>query len=1061
MSRKDLVQIYFKENNLVKHQIDTYNRFILFDIENIIYNEPTLKTIKNDTVTTLQLFGVFVDFPNAIDENHSKKPLFPLECRQKDITYESNLYVQIRETIVTNNALIKDVTHNRILLAKIPTMVKSCICNVTKHGREELLDDSGGYFVVHGKERVIVGQMRNSYNRPICGWKNDELICEVRSMSEETSHSNLITVKITKTFDILMTIPYVKDPISIGYILKTMNIYNMEQYEFYIGKEHYLKRYLTQLLIDSRVEADVVIISKNEITLETILNFELFPHLGISNTFEERIQFLSYILRLLFMTHKGLLLPEEKDSLSNKRVEFCGQLCADLFKMLYKKFLKNTQLLMEKQHRLDLTSLNKTAGITSGLLYSFATGNWGVQKNNYIRTGVCQIPHPKVSNTGFMSCMRRIIVPSGKEGKNDKIRQLHPSTIFFICPHETPEGQSVGVVLNMALFCQVSRKISTIVIKQILKFRLQEILKVKSKNQNVKIVINEIFFGECTDEKKLQQELRLLKRKNIINYDVTWHYNENLKLFEIFSDAGRLIRPLICIENFIKYKSTLNTLSWKDCLKYGIIEYLDARQLENCSVAMTEKNLLDYTTFQYLEMDVNAMMGIVASQIPFSNHTQSPRICYQSSMAKQAIGVLPQILERAETINYNLEYAQKPLCTTKMADLCGMNKYPNGINAIVAIACYTGYNQEDSVILNKSSVDRGLFNITSSRTVAVEENYGGSNDERICLPDFSIRKLHYNYSHLDENGIVKLKTFVKKNDIIVGKVITQKNKKKITTIDDSLSIKAGEEGQIVNIIKKTKKNGMIVKIIISKMRISEIGDKFCSFTAQKGVCGMMYNQEDMPFSASGMCPDIIINPHCIPSRMTINQLMACILGKVKSLTSKTLEIDGTPFFGEKNSFRYLCSLLQEEGFSYNGTETLYNGFTGEKIQTDIFIGPVYYHRLKHLVSDKIHARANGQVTALTRQPNCGRSRNGGLRVGEMEKDSMLVHGVSRFIKERMFEMSDYFETLLCKSCGVFAAEEMCFMCKQSDHLVTISIPYASKLLFQELLGMGIKIKIEV
>jgi len=794
-----LTELYFKENSLVKHQIDTYNRFIQFDIENVIYNEPTLRVVKNDSITTLQLFGVHVDWPTTIDENHLKKPLFPMECRHKDITYESNLYVQIREIItsIDGSIVVKDVTHNRILLAKIPTMVKSCICNVKKYGREELCDDTGGYFIVHGKERVIVGQMRNSYNNPICFWKNDELFCEVRSMSEETSHSNLITIKITKTFDILITIPYVKDPIPVGYILRQMNIDRLEQFELYIGKEHFLKRYYTQLLIDSEINTDITIVSKNEITLETILNFELLPHLGICSTFAEIVYFLARMLRLLFMTHVGRRLPEEKDSLANKRVEFCGQLCTDLFKMLYKKFLKNTQLLMEKQHRLDLTSLNKTAGITSGLLYSFATGNWGVQKNNYIRTGVCQIPHPKVSASGFMSCMRRIIVPSGKEGKNDKIRQLHPSTIFFICPHETPEGQSVGVVLNMALFCQVSHRHSTILVKQILQHRLRDILtttntSTNAMDANVKIFINEIFFSACNDVSLLEETLRRLQRKNIIFNDITWYCDENLQIFQIYCDAGRLLRPLISIEKFKKYRNrNLDEFTWNDCLRRGIVEFLDAKQLENYSVAMSEKNIVEYNSFDYMELDVNAMMGIVASQIPFSNHTQSPRICYQSSMAKQAIGLLPQVLDRAETVNYNLDYVQQPLCTTKMANLCGMNKYPNGINAIVAIACYTGYNQEDSLIMNKSSIDRGLFNITTTRTLVVEENHGGNSEERICLPDFAIRKLHHNYGHLDENGIVKMKTFVRRNDIVVGKVITHKNKKKITVIDDSLSVKAG------------------------------------------------------------------------------------------------------------------------------------------------------------------------------------------------------------------------------------------------------------------------------
>jgi DNA-directed RNA polymerase II subunit RPB2 len=447
----------------------------------------------------------------------------------------------------------------------------------------------------------------------------------------------------------------------------------------------------------------------------------------------------------------------------------------------------------------------------------------------------------------------------------------------------------------------------------------------------------------------------------------------------------------------------------------------------------------------------------MAVQIPFSDHTQSPRICYQSSMAKQAIGFIPNSSHKTETVSYTLDYIQKTLCSTKMATLSGIDANPNGINALVAIACYTGYNQEDSLIINQSSLDRGLFSISVSRTYMVEEKKNGiGNEECICNPPDDKRKLHYNYEHLDQNGIVFLKTFVKKNDVIIGKVVTKTTKKETTIVDDS--VHATEDGQVVKIVIKPKKSGNIVKVVISKRKIPEIGDKFCSFTAQKGTCGMIYNQEDMPFTEQGICPDIIINPHCIPSRMTINQIIACVLGKIKCVTNKKFTSDGTPFEKTTN-FKKLCDRLQEEGFSRNGTEILYNGFTGELIKAQIFFGPTYYHRLKHLVADKIHARAQGQVTALTRQPNCGRSKNGGLRVGEMEKDSMLVHGISRFIKERMFETSDYNTSFVCTNCGIICSEDICHSCK-SDSSNT-NMPYAAKLLFQELNAMGIRTKIDV
>lgn len=1040
MGNWELVKKYFKEYNLVRHQIETYNRFILFDIENIIYNEPHLQVTKpNGEIYILKIFGAHVDFPFYVNDDRCKIPLFPIECRLKEITYESHLYVQIEEKIIHNNEVTKQQIHNRVLLAKIPTMLNSVVCNLGN--RCESPDDVGGYFIVHGKERVVVGQMRNAYNQPLCSWKNDDLICEMRSMSDETSHSVLVSIKITPSFNILISIPYIKELLPVGLVLKAIGLF--KNYNDYIGNEFILQRYYTKLYMDS---LDDLTLSDE---INNILDFELFPHLGINSTKLERLHCICLMLRQLFLTHAEILAPGDKDSYSNKRIEFCGYLCADLFKMLYKKFLKTMTTIMEKQHRVELTSLNKQAGITSGLLYSFATGNWGVQRNNYIRNGVCQIPHPKVSTCGMISALRRIIIPSGKEGKNDKIRQLHPTSFFYICPNETPEGQSVGVVLNMAIFCHVSNKVLHLTVKNLIQKFISKI------EGHIKIFINGIFIDTCNDYQDFILQLRDLKCQQILPIDVTWYFNIELGMIEILCDGGRLLRPLINLEKLKKY--AIGSKSWSECVKLGVIEYLDPNQIENTTIAIDNDALLKYDSFEYLEIEPSAMMGVMAVQIPFSDHTQSPRICYQSSMAKQAIGFIPNSSHKTETVSYTLDYIQKTLCSTKMATISGIDANPNGINALVAIACYTGYNQEDSLIINKSSLDRGLFSISVSRTYMVEEKKNGiGNEECICNPPFDKRKLHYNYEHLDENGIVFLKKFVKKNDVIIGKVVTKTTKKETTIVDDS--VHATEDGQVVKIVIKPKKIGNIVKVVISKQKIPEIGDKFCSFTAQKGTCGMIYNQEDMPFTEQGICPDIIINPHCIPSRMTINQIIACVLGKIKCVTNKKFTSDGTPFEKTTN-FKKLCDRLQEEGFNRDGTEILYNGFTGERIKAQIFFGPTYYHRLKHLVADKIHARAQGQVTALTRQPNCGRSKNGGLRVGEMEKDSMLVHGISRFIKERMFETSDYNTSFVCTNCGIICSEDICHSCK-SDSSNT-NMPYAAKLLFQELNAMGIRTKIDV
>lgn len=1059
----DVLNDYYKNFGLVRHQIETYNHFILFDIDKIIRDEPHLKVErKTGEIYSLKFFGSYIEPPCMANDDRTRQKVYPRDTRLKDLTYESNLYVQAEEqTIGHDGAILNSTIHNRILLAKIPTMVKSVNCNLYNLSEKELFDlgedpsDPGGYFIVHGKERVIVGQMRNAYNKPFTYWKNNELFCELRSMSDETGHSVLIVIKISQ-FNILINIPHVKEWIPLAVVFKAMCIESMEDYEKFISKDHIFKQYYTRMhldVFDMNVDQALQYIQEKASKPDAnhILNIELFPHLGICSTLEQRQHSLSLMARTLFNVDCGNCKETDRDSYENKRVEFCGYLCSDLFKLLYKKFLKILYLTMQKQHRIELNSLSKQAGITNGLSYSFATGNWGVQRNNYIRTGVCQIPHPKVSTVGMISAMRRVVIPNGKEGKNNKIRQLHPSSIFFICPHETPEGQSIGIVLNIAALCHVSRKISHLSIKP-------AIDSIKMNTGNIKVFINGIYIRSIDNAREFYNRVRELRLRKMIAYDVTFYYDDYI--FEILSDGGRFIRPLLNIQQEL-FTFSKHFQELQDC---GIIEYMCPNQIETLNIAINLEYALKYgnTSFVYLELEPTTIMGVVAAQIPFSNHTQSPRVCYQSSMAKQAIGHITNITWKMETTSYTLDYPQKTLCDTKLNKAFNIEESANGINALVAIACYSGYNQEDSMVINKSALDRGLFCTQVLKTFVVEERlFVNVCHEKICNPPYDKRKLHMNYEHLDENGIVKLKTFVKKDDVIVGKIVNRFLKKEIITTDESIVIKNGEEGQVVKIVKNQGKNGFMLKIMISSYRIPEIGDKLCSNIAQKGTCGMILNQEDMPFLENGMVPDIIINPHCIPSRMTINQIMSCIMGKIKCITRKNYsDMDGTPFENKYN-FSQLCDLLQAEGMRRDGTEIMYNGMTGERIKTTIFFGPTYYHRLKHLVSDKIHARAQGQVTSLTRQPNCGRSKNGGLRIGEMEKDSLLVHGVSKFINERMFESSDFFYIYVCSQCKIISANiKECHVCGKAT-INKCNIPYACKLLLQELNGMGIKTLLEV
>jgi len=1075
-----LVESYFDTYGLAHHQLSTFNHFLHFDIERTINDEHSVVFKKNNgDIHSVKFFGAHFDRPTIVDDGKIVRKFFPHEARLRDMTYSCQVSVQAHETLTDcSGAVVKSVVHSRMPLASVPAMLRSDACNLSGVVRSDLelcgedAADCGGYFIINGKERVLVGQMRNAYNTPVCFRKGDDLFCDMRSMSEETGHSVLVSARLDKKTP-LVHLPYVKDAVPATIVLKILG-FDFEEYRLFFDDarvDSYLcamryegvefdreasLRFVSQhlepnlkiqsSLIESQIDDTPPLDDDTHNKVEQIVNVEMFPHLGIEASAVAKARVLCGMIKRLFLVASGHVAEDDRDNYAFKRVEFAGQLCSDLFRLLYKKFLKTVHAQMEKQNRFDPTTFSKNCGITNGLLFSFSTGNWGVQRNNYIRPGVSQIPHPKVSQTILTSALRRVVLPSGKEGKNTKIRQLHPSSIFFMCPSETPEGQSVGVVLNLAMFVKPSLHFSTVAL-----FNIFDLFFGHLVGSRVPVFASGCFWNCVDDETLFIDTFKRHRFRKIVPRDVSVVFNEHCREIHVANDAGRMLRPLVNMA-----ASCRSGASFSEAEDADRVRFLDSAEIEMATIAMTTSDVKKYgaSVFDYMEIEPSAMLGVMAGQIPFSDHTQSPRICYQASMAKQAVGFIPTNYFRTETVSYQAECVQRPLVTTKMAEASGCNAHPNGINAMVAVCCYTGYNQEDSVIVNRSALDRGLFAIALVKTLTVEEKRQGQFcEEIVCAVPHDKRKFDFNYGLLDERGIVRPKSWIVKGDVLVGKIVKKMVKNQEVVYDDSLTVRAGEEGQVDRVLVSRGKTGLLIKVQVTSRRVPEIGDKFCSGMAQKGTCGMILPEIDMPFCSDGSVPDIIINAHCIPSRMTINQIMACILGKISTRVDVD-DADGTPFQDSSTVFKTLCDRLEECGLAADGTDVMYNGMTGEKLECSVFHGPTYYHRLKHLVSEKIHARAHGQVAMLTRQPNCGRSKNGGLRVGEMEKDSMLVHGISKFVKERMFENSDYYVADVCRGCGSFAASSgWCETCGSA--VVRCNIPYATKLVLQELNAIGI------
>ena len=738
----------------------------------------------------------------------------------------------------------------------------------------------------------------------------------------------------------------------------------------------------------------------------------------------------------------------------------------------------------------------KTNSITVGLKHSFATGNWGVPKNAYIRTGVSQIMS-RMTYGATLSHLRRIIIPVGKEGKNAKIRQIHTSQYGYICPAETPEGISAGIVLNFSLLARVTKKIPTYLVKEILEENKHIIPIANVDLYSIKdmfhVFLNGIIIGMTYEPEKLVSEIIQLRRSRVLDPDVSVTYDIIDGIVKIFCDAGRGSRPLFTMNDGglnIKYDSGHK---WDKLVKKNLIEFIDNSEIENYVIAMNQSYIKKWKN-DYCEIHPSMMHGVMASIIPFPNHSPSPRNCYQCSMGKQALGVYAlSYKNRTDTISHVLHYPQKPIISTKPGEFMGFNDMPSGINAIVAILCYTGFNQEDSMIINQSAIDRGLFNVTSYRTITeIEKKSDMYTLDTICVPPQSsegieqgsngyFRRKQGNYSILDKRGIVRKGLTVKIGDCLIGKITTKIDKSTgvETKTDCSIFVKHNNEGIIDMVDVTTTPNGyMMVKIKIRQERIPEIGDKFASRSAQKGTCGAVYRQEDMPFNEEGICPDIIINPHAIPSRMTTNQLMECVFGKACAIEGTYG--DATPFTSSStdNAAERICEMLEKAGmkeqgvveghengikghnYERTGWESMRNGHTGELIKAKVFMGPTYYQRLKHMVADKIHSRAHGHVTTLTRQPLEGRSRDGGLRFGEMERDCMITHGASRFLKERLFDCSDPYQIIVCDKCGmIVSSQDECTSCNK-DLVSKCNIPYAAKLLVHELIAMGIKVAIK-
>ena len=1150
----NVITSYFEEHGLVSQQIGSFNQFLDSNIQEIINENNLISIIPDSKYGPIKKDNSNKKYEFEFSQLHvNDKPSYhnhtgdnpttihPNEARIRNLTYESSMFIDVKTRKKTFNSKKKTeemieepIIWEKVFIGKIPIMVRSKFCSLDGKndiGRidvQECVFDQGGYFIIGGGEKVLVAQERMATNFVYVFRKREpgnvySWQAEIRSNLDGSNRpASLFSVKIPGKAKgdklgkvITARIPYIRQDINIILLFRALGLdqdKDILDHIIFDDNDTSMLELLRPSLeeafeiheqnkaldyIGKRGAAESVEQHKRISYAKDMLQKEMLPHVStLPNNESKKAFFIGYMVYRLANCALGRTNEDDRDHYGKKRLDMAGALFAGLFRQLFRRFTKETQMnmkeLIDQNRENSLKNAIRSNIITHGLRYALATGNWGTNKSGQVqKTGVAQVLN-RLTFVSSLSHLRRLNTPLQKQGKLTKPRQLHNTHWGMVCPAETPEGQSCGLVKNLSMMAYVSVGTPSIIVQDTLEsLGTENLSEVHPTNipGKTKIFVNGSWIGITNEPETIMKSLINKRRKDALSKEISIVNDYVNKEIKIYTDSGRSERPLFTVENnqlkikksqivkmnkYAKEQNDDDILTFDKCMQTGLIEYLDVEEEETAMIAMRFEDLKENksycSTYTHCEIHPSMILGVCASIIPFPDHNQSPRNVYQSAMGKQAIGVYSTNFNmRMDTLAYILFYPQKPLVTTRTMDYLHFKNLPAGINAMVAIMCYTGYNQEDSIIMNQSSIDRGLFRSAFFRTYQTEEKNTLRKKETIEIPDIKVTSglRHGLYSKLDNDGIISPSTRVSGDDIIIGKTdlilrfgeaIDQPSTglRKLKK-DISIPLRSSENGIVDTVMITNNYDGYrMVKVKCRSIRIPQIGDKFASRHGQKGTIGMTYRQEDLPYTIEGISPDIVVNPHAIPSRMTIGHLIECLASKVASIRGD--EGDATPF--SDVTVDAISRDLHYIGYQKHGNEVMYNGFTGRKVNMLIFFGPTYYQRLKHMVDDKIFSRARGPVQILTRQPTEGRARSGGLRFGEMERDCMISHGAARFLKERLMDVSDKYRVHVCENCGLIAEADIkagsykCKLCPASK-ISQVYIPYACKLLFQELLAMHI------
>ncbi|KAI4312159.1 hypothetical protein MLD38_037002 [Melastoma candidum] len=1144
-----VISAYFEEKGLVAQQLDSFNEFVQHTMQEIVdelgdieirpdpQHVPGSRQDFAEIIHKIKFGQIYLSKPTMTESDGETVTLLPRDARLRNLTYSAPLYVDVSLGAIKKGHDGEEVTELQDLekgfIGKVPVMVRSSYCTLNQYSEKVLMElgecpyDQGGYFIVNGNEKVLIAQEKMTPNQVYVFKKQQPnkyaYVAEIRSTagSQNRPPSTMFVRMLSQSGAnggstrqyIRAPLPYIHAEIPIVIVFRALGFVAEKDILEHICYDFSDTR-MMELLRPSLEEAFVIqnqevaldYIGKRGATVgmtqekrikyvDEILQKEMLPHVGVEKYCQTKKAYhFGYIIHRLLLCALGRRAEDDRDHYGNKRLDLAGPLLSALFRIakLTRDVRANLQKCVDNGKDVNLQFAIKAKTITSGFMYSLATGNWSQANEGATRAGVSQVLN-RLTYASTLSHLRRLNAPIKRDATSIRPRQLHNSQWGMMCPVETPEGLACGLMRNLALMVYITVGSAT---KPILEYlddwgteNFEEISPVVIP-QATKVFVNGFWVGVHRDPGMLVRTLRMLRRQNSVSTEIGVVRDLRQKELRIYTDYGRCCRPLFIVEKqrllikkrhiqYLQQRETLDKSGWDNLVENGFIEYLDTEEEETTMISMTIDDLVqarlnreetNSEIYTHCEIHPSLILGVCASIIPFPDHNQSPRNTYQSAMGKQAMGIYVTNYQfRMDTFAYVLYYPQKPLVTTQAMEHLHFRELPAGINAIVAIACYSGYNQEDSVIMNQSSIDRGFFrsllfrchrDIESKKGTLVKEEFGHPDQKKTMV------KLTSRNPLVCDTVLMTswMGTRVSGEDIIIGKTTpialdgAQGQAFRYTRRDHSIALRDCEAGMVDRVLLTTNADGLrFVRVRTRSVRIPQIGDKFSSRHGQKGTIGLTYTQEDMLWTMEGITPDIIVNPHAIPSRMTTGQLIECIMGKVAAHMGK--EGDATPF--TEVTVDHISKALHRCGYQMHGYEIMCSGHTGRRMTAMIFLGPTYYQRLKHMVDDKIHSRGRGQIQILTRQPSAGRSRHGGLRIGEMERDCLIAHGAANFLKERLFDLSDLYRVHVCLHCGLIASANLrkksfeCKGCKNKIGIVQVPIPYACKLLFQELMAMAI------